>query len=315
MKEESHGRQVWKIWRCETKSGLEKKQDRKRAFEKEFCPETEEEIRQKITIPGSRFRVNGMVQAASTVIDSHAHCGVIDRSMPQSVEDYIRDAGGTDIGGVAFFSPVMEIYDRYDFHFTDGPEWRRRRQESNAYLLSLKPAELTVYPYFFIWNDFAVDQLTEHHCGIKWHRHDSEPVYRYDDPKCPAALAEIRRRNLPVVLEEEFDNTLRFIRELAVGVAVIIPHLGMLNGGFRAIAKAGLWDQENVWGDTALASSTEIREYLRRYGHDRLLFGSDFPFGSPSSELRKVRRLGLAPEVEEAVLRGNFIRLQERILR
>jgi len=91
---------------------------------------------------------------------------------------------------------------------------------------------------------------------------------------------------------------------------VIIPHLGMLNGGFQVIANAGLWERENVWADTALASRDEIREYIRRYGDQRLLFGSDFPFGSPSAELRKVRSLGLTPEVEAAVLGGNFIRLQ-----
>ena len=104
--------------------------------------------------------------------------------------------------------------------------------ESNAYLLSLKPVELIVYPYFFIWNDFAVEQLSPAHCGIKWHRHADEPVYRYDDPRCRSALDEIRRRGLPVVLEEEFDQTVRFIRELADGITVVIPHLGMLNGGF-----------------------------------------------------------------------------------
>ena len=107
---------------------------------------------------------------------------------------------------------------------------------------------MTVYPYFFIWNDFAVEQLSAAHCGIKWHRHADEPVYRYDDPRCRSALAEIRRRGLPVVLEEEFGQTVRFIRELAHGITVIIPHLGMLNGGFRSIAEAGLSEQENIAG-------------------------------------------------------------------
>jgi hypothetical protein len=251
-----------------------------------------------------------MGKSSIAVIDAHAHCGVLDHSMQQSFKDYQEQVAGTDIGGAAMFSPVLEIYDRYDFHFTDTPAWQLRRQESNAYLPSLAPADLTVFPYFFIWNDFAVEQLTAAHCGIKWHRHPGEPVYCYDDPKCRAALDEIRRRNLPVVLEEELDNTLRFVRELADGVTVIIPHLGLLNGGFRSIAEAGLWERENVWADTALASQDEIREYLRRYGHRRLLFGSDFPFGNPSAELRKVRNLGLDPGVEAAVLGGNFIRLQ-----
>ena len=251
-----------------------------------------------------------MEKSPVAVIDAHAHCGVIDRSFAQSFEDYEQQVAGTDIGGVALFSPVLEIYDRYDFHFTDTPVWRQRRQVSNASLVALKSAGLTIFPYFFIWNDFAVEQLTAAHRGIKWHRHAGEPVYCYDDPKCRTALDEIRRRNLPVVLEEELGNTLHFVRELADGIMVIIPHLGLLNGGFRSISDAGLWEREKVWADTALASRDEIHEYLRRYGHRRLLFGSDFPFGSPSAELRKVRSLGLDPDVEAAVLGGNFSRLQ-----
>ena len=254
-------------------------------------------------------------RSAQTVIDAHAHCGVIDRSAPQSLEGYMQYLAGTDIGGAALFSPVQEIYDRYDFAFADNPDWQRRRQQSNAYLLALAPAGLTVYPYFFIWNDFAVEQLDAAHCGIKWHRHEDEPVYHYEAPRCRAALAEIRRRNLPVVLEEEFKNTVRFIRDLADGITVIIPHLGMLNGGFHQIAAAGLWEIENVWADTALASTGDIREYLLRYGHHRLMFGSDFPFGDPASELSKVRRLHLGSEVETAVLGGNFLRLQARVVR
>ena len=254
-----------------------------------------------------------MIKTPSRVIDAHAHCGIMDCSWPQSFETYARQAAATDIGGVAFYSPVAEIYDRYDASFVDTPAWGRRRRESNAYLLSLKPAELTVYPYFFIWNDFAVEQLSAAHCGIKWHRHADEPVYHYDDPRCRSALHEIRRRGLPVVLEEEFDQTVRFIQELADGIAVSIPHLGMLNGGFRSIAEAGLWERENVWADTALADRDEIREYLRAYGHRQLMFGSDFPFGDPNSELQNVRSLQLDPAMEAAVLGGNFIRLQSRI--
>jgi len=261
------------------------------------------------------IREINMEKPSQSVIDAHAHCGVIDRSWPQSFADYARQAAGTDIKGVAVFSPVMEIYDRHDYAFVDTPAWQQRRRESNAHLLSLASEPMTIYPYFFIWNDFAVDQLTSAHCGIKWHRHQGEPVYAYDDPRCRLALDEIRRRRLPVVLEEELENTIRFIRDLAVGITVIIPHLGLLNGGFQLIAAAGLWNQENVWADTALADREEIQEYIRSYGHHRLMFGSDFPFGDPYAELDKIRRLNLVPAVEAAVLGGNFIRLQARVHR
>ena len=247
-----------------------------------------------------------------TVIDAHAHCGVIDRSFPQSFKDYSKQVIETDISGVALFSPVLEIYDRYNFDFIDTLSWQQRRQESNAYLLSLSSDALVVFPYFFIWNDFAVENLTDMHCGIKWHRHADEPIYHYDDPKCRLALNEIRRRNLPVVLEEELEHTLYFIQELADGIRVIIPHLGLLNGGYNAISEAGIWEREDVWADSSLASRYEILDYLKRYGPERLIFGSDFPFGNPSSELNKVRSLNLDPEVERAVLGGNFARLQNR---
>lgn len=48
------------------------------------------------------------------VIDTHAHCGIMDRNPPHAIEDYARDLVDTDIQGAAFFSPVAEIYDRYD---------------------------------------------------------------------------------------------------------------------------------------------------------------------------------------------------------
>ena len=49
--------------------------------------------------------------------------------------------------------------------------------------------------------------------------------------------------------------------------------------------------------------------FLDKYGVDKLIFGSDFPFGTPYSELRKVRDLKLPDEDFEKVVSGNIIRL------
>ena len=154
-----------------------------------------------------------------------------------------------------------------------------------------------------------MDQLDRRHQGIKWHRHDDEPVYHYDDPQCAEAVAEIQRRNLPVVLEEELDHTVRFIKEIARGVRVILPHLGLLNGGYRALKRRGIWEIPDVWADTALASPGEIRAYIDTYGPDRLLFGSDFPFGDPLAELNKVLDLPYDDNIKRAVIRENLERL------
>jgi len=246
-----------------------------------------------------------------TIIDAHAHCGRIDRFPPQDLRDYLGYIGGSGIKGAVMFSPVMEIYDRYDPEFMDTGDWRRRRAESNEYLLSVGTKEFRVYPYFFIWNDFAVEQLTGAHKGIKWHRHPDEPVYNYDDPRCAAAIEEIRRRNMPVCLEEEFENTLRFINELAPGIKIIIPHLGLLNGGYDLFRRRAIWEMPNIYADTALAPAGDIRDYVSRYGCERLMFGSDFPFGNPASELKKILRLNLTGEQQEAIIGSSVLRLLE----
>ena len=58
------------------------------------------------------------------IIDAHAHCGIIDQSMPQSFEDYRYQVMGSGIEVVVMFSPVMEIYDRHRANFEDTAEWQ-----------------------------------------------------------------------------------------------------------------------------------------------------------------------------------------------
>jgi hypothetical protein len=243
------------------------------------------------------------------IIDAHVHCGIQDKFPSQSYDDYFSVIRGSGIQKAVMFPPVMEIYDRYDPYFTDSAQWKNRRKSANDYLLHIGTTELAVIPYFFIWNDFAVDQLTPQHKGIKWHRHSNEPIYHYDSPQCRRAVNEIRRRNMPVVLEEEFNNTVRFIEQIAKGVTVIIPHMGMLNGGYELIKRHGLWARPDVYVDTALASASEITDYINEYGSDRIIFGSDFPFGDPRQELLKIMHLQISREQKEIICGLNIQRL------
>jgi uncharacterized protein len=235
------------------------------------------------------------------MIDAHAHCGRQDVYPPQAFEDYLAHAEGSGISGAVMFAPVMEIYDRYDPRFRDDSHWLQRRKRANEYLLTIGNPDFEVIPYFFIWNDFAVDQLSSRHKGIKWHRHSDEPHYHYDDPGCAAAIEEIRRRSMPVVLEEEWRLTLKFLDELAPGLRVIIPHCGLLNGGYEIFCRNRIWERPNIFTDTSLVPSDVITDYIKRYGHERIMFGSDFPFGDPAGELRKILRLKLPDHQIEGI--------------
>ncbi len=246
-------------------------------------------------------------------IDAHIHCGIQDRSPPQDLESYLAEAKGTTIIGAVAFPPVMEVYDRFDENFYDSPEWQEKRNSAHDYLLALSSSthygNFRVFPFLFMWNDFNYKRLDEGFYGVKWHRHPGEPVYHYDDPKCLEALGAIREKNLPIILEEEFFNTVKFIKEYAEGINVIIPHCGLLNGGYERIKAEGLWALSNVFADSALAPTQVIENFIHTYGSDKLLFGSDFPFGSPFFELEKILNLDLLDHEREGILFRNVLKL------
>ncbi len=245
------------------------------------------------------------------VIDSHVHCG---RLSGPSFQDYLTQIEQTPIKTAVVFSSVAEIYDRDDPNFKDDTEWQFRRNRANEHILSLTNTneDFKVYPFFFVWNDFSIEQLTPY-VGIKWHRHDDEPKYDYKSPKCSEFIAEIQRRSLPVVLEEELENTLLFINELASQAIVIIPHCGMLNGGYDELCKSGVWEKSNIYADTALAGPGIIDDFISRYGHEKLLFGSDFPFGHSVLELSNVLNLKVSEEVKESIVSSNINRLVNQV--
>lgn len=242
------------------------------------------------------------------VIDSHIHCGNLKSPLPfELIVPLLHEAG---CRGASLFAPVEDIYDRWNPNFVDNDHWRENRRLANQYLLDVaEGSDLIVFPYFFVWNDFMYEELDLGFRGIKWHRHDNEPVYHYDDPRCGKLIARIVELGLPIVLEESFSNTLKFVFELGKEATIIIPHLGGLNGGYRPLEGAGVFAREKVFADTALASPYEMHHFIGKYGPERLLFGSDFPFSTPLYELDKVLGLNLKAEDENLVTSSNLLRL------
>jgi hypothetical protein len=237
------------------------------------------------------------------ILDAHTHAGL---TVP--FENLRREWSMAGIDGGVFFSPVEEVYDRFSPGFVDSEDYRASRAAVHAHLLELGKIP-HMFPYFFVWNDFPV--APEGFVGVKWHRHSGEPRYQYGSAACESFLEDVCRRGLPIVLEEEFGNTLTLIERIGGRTVVIIPHLGGLNGGYDKLKRAGVFSRPRVWGDTALAGEREIRDFASVFGPDRLLFGSDYPFGIPAQEKAKVCGIfeGL---VLQAVLGDNLLRLLGR---
>jgi len=154
-----------------------------------------------------------------------------------------------------------------------------------------------------------IEDLDRGFVGIKWHHHAGEPEYHYSDPRCDAMLDGICQRGFPIVMEETFEHTLNFLDKIRDRTAVIIPHLGMLNGGFERLLDAGIWKDANVYADTALAGRREMAVFAENFGPERLLFGSDYPFGEPGDELSRLRAVGFSDAELEMICSANISKL------
>lgn len=73
------------------------------------------------------------------------------------------------------------------------------------------------------------------------------------------------------------------------------------------------WKHDNVFIDTSAYLPAyyppQLLHYLKTYGRDKVLFGSNFPQLSHSACMQQVRALELAPEFEAAFLQGNARRV------
>lgn len=236
------------------------------------------------------------------VLDAHAHCGL---TLPLARLYPLWQKAGID-GGV-LFAPVEEIYDRYNRQFIDSPEYQESREKVHAYIKSLVARHIFVY--WFVWNDFALpaDGFT----GIKWHRHANEPLYKYDTKECQLFIDHICHLRMPIIIEDELHRTLDLVNRIKGRTVVIIPHFGYLNGGYFNLKQAGLFEHPSVYVDTALAERHEMADFAADYGVDRILFGSDFPFGDPAYELHKVEQV-FANQAKVKVLAENLLALLGR---
>jgi hypothetical protein len=229
------------------------------------------------------------------IIDNHIHCGNNvnnRRSKIYTLTEINRDL------------------DEDIYRVEDSPEWRIR---ANEYVLDVsRQAEKSIYPFYFVWNDYIIPENLSDYAGIKWHRHWDEPKYDYDDPRCDEMLKAIKSLNLPVLIEEEYDDTVRFVRDNPE-LNIIIPHIGSLNGGYDRMDV--FFDNPKVCFDTGTAKLDAIKWALDNVGDERIIFGSDvsgtsLPFHNfPKVELAKVLKLDLSEDSKSRIFAGNIERL------
>ena len=232
------------------------------------------------------------------IIDSHTHWGPsVSMGTEVTTEELLGQARESGVHRIVIFPfPSMALAD----------------EGINMRLLVEAEKHREFIPYYYIPEDLRPIPRGNGFFGGKWHWmrgvSDSSSNYRVlEDPELDRHIEASEEIGLPIVFEEEFAFTENFVRRTK-DLKIIIPHLGMLGGNPLDFLQA-FKDRQNVYFDTALASPGTIMSFINEIGPERILFGSDVPFGTMKWELQKVLSLAISDTEKELILSKNIKRL------
>ena len=232
------------------------------------------------------------------IIDSHTHWGPsLTMGTEVTTEEILQQADQSGVQKIVIFPfPSTAIAD----------------ERINGKLLEEAKRTGRFIPYYYIPEELRPIPPGNGFYGGKWHWmrgvQDCSSNYRVlDDPKLGEYIEESEKVGLPIVFEEELAFTEAFVRRTK-DLKVIIPHFGLLGGNPMDFLKA-FKGRENLYFDTALASPETMMKFIEKVGPERVLFGSDIPFGTMKRELEKVLSLPIRDDCRERILSKNIKRL------
>lgn len=230
------------------------------------------------------------------IIDAHTHWGPSLTLLGTTVtsEDLLRKAAKSGVAKIVVFPfPSTAIV----------------HAEINDRLLKEAESRKELIPYYYIPEDLQPIPQEKGFYGGKWHWvkgvQDCSSNYQVlEHPQVGSFIEQSEHIGLPLVFEEELAFTISFVK-MTDRLNLIIPHLGMLGGDPLDFLRA-FKHNKNVYFDTSLARPSIIMEYLRTIGPERLIFGSDVPFGMMSQELGKIFSLPIGEDERNLILSKNI---------
>jgi len=233
------------------------------------------------------------------IIDSHIHWGgsLALPGVDITTQQLLRQAEESGVDRMIIFPfPSTAIADT----------------QINEILLLEAEAIDNFIPYYYIPDDLLPIPSEKGFAGGKWHwvRGVQDCSSNYDvlkDPGLGEFIEESEAIDLPLVFEEELAFTEAFVK-ITKTLKVIVPHMGMLGGSPSDFLQA-FKDRTNVYFDTSLANPQTIIEFEKKIGSERILFGSDIPFGTMKREAEKVLSLPLGDDKKDQICSGNIKRL------
>ena len=152
--------------------------------------------------------------------------------------------------------------------------------------------------------------------GVKLHPDIQN--FKIDDYRCLKIYELCEQAGLPILMhtgDSRYDNSnpnrLLPVLEIYTDLVVVGAHLGGWSIWEEASQK--LCHVPNLFVDCsssfAWLRNEEVERIIRRYGTDRVLFGTDYPLGSPAEEMKRFLALGFSDAERRQMLSENAIKV------
>ena len=152
--------------------------------------------------------------------------------------------------------------------------------------------------------------------GVKLHPDIQD--FKIDDYRALSIYEACEERGVPILVhagDSRYDrsnpNRLLPILRIYTRLNIIAAHLG----GYSIWEEAteALAGMPNLYVDCSSSmpflTDDKIKEYIRRYGYDRVLFGTDYPMWSAVCEVERLLSLNLPADAYEKIFSGNLMKL------
>lgn len=152
--------------------------------------------------------------------------------------------------------------------------------------------------------------------GVKLHPDIQQ--FKIDDYRCLKIYELCEKHNLPILMHAgdsryDFSNPNRLlpVMQIYTGLTVVGAHLGGWSVWDEAVEK--LIDLPNLYVDCCscmqFIDKEKVRDIIRMYGAERVLFGTDYPLWSPVKEMENFLSLGLNDNEKSLILGENAKRI------
>lgn len=247
------------------------------------------------------------------VIDGHTHFAAPERGYPPcTVEELLRVMDLAGIDAVVTCPPYSSI----------DPD--RNYDEANAYLArSMEEAPNRIFAFLRVNphnRDHTLEAiergvLEQGFYGVKLHpRNEAFPI---NSEELTHPIAEkAAKMNVPILIHTGEPDTYGYAQPTLVGgLADVFPEVTLIVGhmGKRLVDDAILVAEwfDNIILETSFRSHKDIEKAVRVVGADRVIYGSDMPFGVPEVEMKKVMVADITEEERRLLLGENMARILE----